>query len=396
MMPQTAVREELLTHDAVAPTIIGAGAAARALPRLGATKNALLVIDDRVHQEHPELALRVRRLVRHDPAGEAQSALLERVARDTAGEPAFEAVIGIGGGSVLDAAKLMRLALQSAASFRSARRRAIAYGVSLLPESKGSGAPSLALIPTTVGTGSEASAVACLHPDTGDSRRLVVGRLMRADTVVLDTTLTRSLTDRGVREGAAEILLRLLGSYVGSPAAAVPDAAAEELVDRVATVVAAGLSGGFDDGLRERLAVASTETHTGWALTGRAAYAAKHWYLANELSSVARAGKVPVTLMLLPAIWQRILTGDTRWGDAERLRRLWRIISLRLSLSADPVRGAVEWTGSWAMPDLRLSDGAIVSAARSCAQVWGGDRPALRGLTEDDVLDVYTASIRGS
>jgi NADP-dependent alcohol dehydrogenase len=218
---------------------------------------------------------------------------------------------------------------------------------------------------------------------------------MRADTVVLDTALTRSVTDRGMREGAAEILLRLLGSYVGSPQASVPDAAAEELVDRVAIVAASALSSGFGDGLRERLAVASTETHTGWALTGRAAYAAKHWYLANELSSVARAGKVPTTLALLPAIWHRLLDGDTRWGDSERLRRLWRIIAERLSLPHDPVRGAAEWSSAWGMPRLLLSEEAIASASRSCVAVWGGDRPALRGLTEGDVFDVYTASFGG-
>lgn len=392
---QTAVREELLTHDRVAPTIVGAGAAARALPRLGATKNALVVIDDRVVEQHPELVLRVRHVVRHDPARESQSDVLERAAYGIADHSGLDAIIGIGGGSVLDAAKLLRLALHSPASFRSTQHRAIAYGVSLLPESWGAGAPTLALIPTTVGTGSEASAVACLHVGGETSRRLVVGRLMRADTVVLDTTLTRSVTDRGMREGAAEILLRVLGSYVGSPPVTVPDAAAEDLVDRVAIVAAAAVSSGFGNGLRERLAVASTETHTGWALTGRAAYAAKHWYLANELSSVARAGKVPTTLALLPAIWRRLLDGDTRWGDSERLRRLWRIIAERLSLPHDPVRGAAEWSSVWGMPRLRLSDETLASASRSCVAVWGGDRPALRGLTEGDVFDVYTASFRG-
>ncbi|MFJ2534561.1 iron-containing alcohol dehydrogenase [Microbacterium maritypicum] len=392
---QTAVREELLTHDRVAPTIVGAGSAARALPRLGATKHALVVIDHRVVEQHPELVLRAQHVIRHDPAREAQSELLERAAHEVASHPGLDAIIGIGGGSVLDAAKLLRLALHSRASFRSAQHRATAYGVSLLPESWGAGSPTLSLIPTTVGTGSEASAVACLHVGGETSRRLVVGRLMCADTVVLDTTLTRSVTDLGMREGAAEILLRLLGSYVGSPPAAVPDAAAEELVDRVATAAAEALSSGFGDGLRERLAVASTETHAGWALTGRAAYAAKHWYLANELSSISRAGKVPTTLALLPAIWHRLLDGDARWGDPERLRRLWRIIAERLSLLPDPVNGAAEWSSVWEMPRLRPSDEAIAAASRSCAAVWGGDRPALRGLTESDVFDVYTASFRG-
>lgn len=165
-----ALREEPLVHDSVAPTIVGVGAALRALPRVGATRNALLLIDSQVYGEHPELGHGVKHLITYDPALESQHSLLDRASgelrkggTDSGEGTDLEAIIAVGGGSVLDAAKLLRLALHSPMSFRSARHAAAAYGVALVPETR-AGGPTLTLIPTTLGTGSEASAVACLQP----------------------------------------------------------------------------------------------------------------------------------------------------------------------------------------------------------------------------------------
>lgn len=396
----TAVRYTLMEHDSVAPTMIGAGTAARSLSRVGAKKNLVLLVDARVAEQHPALSSRARHVFVFDPRLEAQRAWLERahaeIRRESAdhkGSPAVDGIVAIGGGSVLDAAKLLRLLLASAPAFHSVCHAAESFGVSTVPEGWAPEAPSLTLIPTTFGTGSEASAVACLcGAGTSGSRRLVVGALMRADSVALDASLTRSLDDMAVRQGSAEIMLRVLGSYIGSPARAVPDRAAEELVSRVAALADAGIRRGFDDGLREELAVASGETHTGWALVGRNPYAAKHWYLANELSSASLLGKVPVTLALLPAIWGRIIEGDTRLGDVHRLRRLWRIVAETLAIPEDPVSGAAEWATAWGIPSPLTTRDALVTAARSAFEVWGGTRPALHGLTESDVLSIYVSA----
>jgi NADP-dependent alcohol dehydrogenase len=402
-MTAPGTRDPLMTHDIVAATAIGVGAAVRSLSRLGATRNGLILVDRNVHAQHPSLSSRARHVIVFDPRHESQPEILERAhaeirrqigrgGEDTSAS-VVDGIVGIGGGSVMDAAKLLRLLLLSAASFRSACHAAESFGVSIVPEGWTRGAPKLALIPTTLGTGSEASAVACLHGEgPAPARRLVTGRVMRADTVVLDPGLTRSLPDRTVREGAAEILLRILGAYIGSPERDVPDRAAEELAARVAALAETGVRRGFDDRIREALAVASAETHTGWALVGRDPFAAKHWYLANELSSAAQLGKVPVTLGLLPEIWRRIVDGDSRLGDASRLRRLWRIVSQALSLTEDPACGAEEWVSDWGLAPPLVSRDAIARAARGCFEVWGGERPALRGLGEADVLSIYVVA----
>jgi NADP-dependent alcohol dehydrogenase len=314
--------------------------------------------------------------------------------RDAAGSAPRPAIVAIGGGSVIDAAKLLRLRLFSPSVFQAARHGASLHGVSLLPPHSVHDVPRLTAIPTTLGTGAEASAVACVQGAGGiGARRLVVGDALRPDAVVLDARLTRSLHSDAVREGAAEILLRLLGAYVGSVPKDVPDRAAEALVARVSVLAAHGIRHGFDDAVREGLAVASAETHGGWALVGRAPFAAKHWYLANELSSTARLPKVPVTLALLPAVWSRILDGDDRLGSAERLRALWRVVAEHLSLPVDPVNGALAWLDRWGLGSVRVPRAAVIVAARSCARMWGGPRPALHGLSEAEVLEIYATAL---
>lgn len=396
----------LLTHGGAPQMVVGAGAAARAMPRIGSREHGMLLIDARILDRHPQLGSRMRRVFRVDPDTACQDGLLEKLATEIGQDdsergvdgvslaPGAGHIVGIGGGSVLDAAKLLRLRLLSASSFRTARQGARSFGVSMLPDTWGRSASRLTLMPSTLGTGSEVSAVACLHDDDqgGRSRRLVVGSLMRADTVVLDTVLTGSLDDGAVREGAAEILLRLIGGFVGSPARRVPDAAAEELVARVCGAAAIGVREGFTASLRETLALASAETHTGWALVGRSPFGAKHWYLANELSSAAGLRKVPVTLGLLPAIWQRIVDGDGRLGDADRLRRLWCIVARVLALPDDPVRGAAEWARAWEIAVPLIAADVARTAARRCSEIWGGRRPALQGLTEADIAAIYAAA----
>ncbi|MDF2560544.1 MAG: hypothetical protein K0R99_1990 [Microbacterium sp.] len=398
----------LLTHEGTPQIVLGGGSAPRMMPSGGSKDRGILLIDSQVHDQHPQLGLHARHVFRFDPETESQRDVLERASAEVLNVDIVESadpqprapghgdVVAIGGGSVMDAAKLLRLRLLSAAHFRTARHSARMFGVSILPDTWAQGARKLTLMPTTLGTGSEASAVACLVGDREDrSRRLVTGRLIRADVVVLDVALTRTLDDGAVREGVAEILLRVIGGYIGSPPSRVPDVAAEELVLRVAGLAASGIREGFDDSLRESLMLASAETHTGWTLAGRAPFSAKHWYLANELSTAGGIRKVPTTLGLLPAIWQRVLDGDRRLGDAGRLRRLWRIVAGRLGLPDDPASGAEAWRRRWGIEASSLALNVLLPAARRCFEVWANGRPALLGLTETEIVEIYVAAFRG-
>ncbi|MDR6866966.1 NADP-dependent alcohol dehydrogenase [Microbacterium resistens] len=389
-MTAQALPERVAVHDGSVPTVIGAGAALRSLARLGVTEDSLLLIDGRVLDRHPGFGERMRRVICVEPRREPQTQLLDRVQREVGAAERIDAVVGVGGGSVMDAAKLIRLFRGSNTGLRAAQRYAESFGVFLVPEAWGRKRVPLVLIPTTLGTGSEAGAVACL--EGAASRRLVAGAALKADSIVLDPELTRSLDGIALREGAAEILLRIIGGYVGSEPGDVQDAAAEGLAAQAARTAHEGLRRGFDDRIRLLLAAASGETHAGWALAGRDPYGAKHWYLANEISSAQRSRKVPATLRLLPEVWRRVMEGDRRFGDRARLVRIWRIVAAEIDLDADPIRGARAWPSAWGIDLPRFRRSAIAAAARSCSRAWAGRRPALRGISEAEILAVYAAA----
>lgn len=99
----------------------------------------------------------------------------------TARACAADCVIGFGGGSSLDAAKLAALLACSGESL------AEVYGANLC---KGPRLP-LILVPTTAGTGSEVTAVSVVTTDAG--KNVVVSPLLLPDLALLDAELTLNL-----------------------------------------------------------------------------------------------------------------------------------------------------------------------------------------------------------
>lgn len=93
-----------------------------------------------------------------------------------------DCVVGLGGGSSLDAAKLAALLL------RSGEELAQIYGIN---QSKGARLP-LILVPTTAGTGSEVTAVSVVTTGAGE-KNVVISPTLLPDLAVLDAELTRGL-----------------------------------------------------------------------------------------------------------------------------------------------------------------------------------------------------------
>lgn len=114
------------------------------------------------------------------PADPPEAAVETAVAAARAA--AAEAVIGLGGGSSMDTAKLVALLA------RSDQGLAEIYGVGL---AKGPRLP-LIQVPTTAGTGSEATPIAIVTTPS-DEKKGVVSPLLYPDLAVLDATLTLGL-----------------------------------------------------------------------------------------------------------------------------------------------------------------------------------------------------------
>ncbi|MBP2708352.1 iron-containing alcohol dehydrogenase [Microbispora sp. RL4-1S] len=309
-----------------------------------------------------------------------------------------EAVVAVGGGSLLDQAKLAVL-LKSDPTLRTRLTMRHRNGLVLLPPSSEPLVP-LAAVPTTVGTGSELSSAVCLASARG--KRLILGSGLQPELAILDPLSTKTLPGDLLAEGALEILFRLAGMYVGDHTdLPTEDAFAETLLRRLVrlgneladTLAAGGRAGGA---LRLEIAKLSGLSHNPWINHSRDPNACKGWYLANELSSGLGLRKMTAAAALLPHLWAAISAPDPRWGSARRLDRLWEAIWTAEAgrFPRNPVDGVAFLIDSWQV-DRRISadPARIAEITRATVRAWSAGLPTLGTLTSTDIEDLLMRSV---
>ncbi len=367
-------------HEQSTVLLAGRNAAAHALHDVPAGDVSVLYdpavehVVDTVRDAHPRYRFAARP-VHRSPNFDDVKATAAWLA-ESSGAP----LLAVGGGSVLDLAKL---ATTDPAAVARARRRTGSAGFVAMPAGTRRTVPLLAL-PTTIGTGAEVSAVACVD-DAHGHRSLVHCPRFRPDLAILDPLATRSLPMRLVREGALEALLRVAGPEIASPSV-MPMARMEahDLARRLAQALDA-CRDGAGDALRLALAQLSGATHRGWALVGRSPYPSPLWFVANELSMVLRVSKMAATALLLPPWLQRVADGDARWGHRERLADLWNVLAgAQPEDVAGPARDQlVRWRLRPAIT--RPAGDVALDAARRAVSRWGGRLPMLGRFAVDDI-----------
>ncbi len=301
-------------------------------------------------------------------------------------------VLGVGGGSVLDQAKLAVL-MNAVPETRARLAAPQRSGLVLLPTVPASARAALIAVPTTLGTGSESSSVACLT--VSGAKRLVMGASLYPDAAVIDPLATSTLPQELVAEGVLEVLFRLTGLYAGDHAdAPTEDALARTLALRVVELgweLHAARGTGDEAGharLRAEAAKVSGLSHAGWVVLGRPPYASKGWYLANELSSALGVRKMTAVAALLPPLWRAVTDGDTRLGSASRLADLWQALRTAgpRELSADPATGVAQLADAWEVGRrLRADDAQLKAVSARALRAWGAGLPMLDGLTGADI-----------
>ncbi|GAA6152948.1 iron-containing alcohol dehydrogenase [Pseudoteredinibacter isoporae] len=126
-------------------------------------------------------------------------------ALDLARSQGVDGVIGFGGGSSLDSAKLIALMLASGEKLEDI------YGIE---QAKGPRLP-LMLIPTTAGTGSEATAVAIVT--TGETSKMgVVTPLLLPDVAILDAELTLGLPAHITAATGIDAMVHAIEAYTSA------------------------------------------------------------------------------------------------------------------------------------------------------------------------------------
>jgi len=319
--------------------------------------------------------------------------LSQEIAATDAGHRAL--LVAVGGGGVLDQGKLVRLLLSDS---RVERRLATTQrcGFIALP-AEVLAHDILALVPTTLGTGAESSRSACVQLD--GTKRLAHGGSLRADLAVVTPAATRSLPQELIVEGILETLLRLFSPYVGSHS---DRRAQDDMVERYAaqlirvgdTVQRLREAGQqVPDELLAEIAMLSSVSHSDDLLTRRDPYCDVCWPLANELSMVTAARKLPALAALTPVIWRRALDGDARLGSAGRLRRLWTTVASNAwsaSPDSEPDIALASLIQRWGISPLPQSAESMPdAAAKRAARTWGNGLPMLKGLSVSELSALY-------
>ena len=239
---------------------------------------------------------------------EAPVSSLEQISRK-ASEGGYDLLIGVGGGSVMDATK--------AAGFLGANPGSTVQDLieGRLP------AKSLdkILIPTTAGTGSEWSTVAVVTTDTTDDRNYgyLTGRNL-PEAVILDPELTRSLSARITADAGVDALTHAIEAYTCCRANLVTDMYATTAISLVVGSLGPAYAKGslhIED--RYRLSIASAMAMLAASTSGAG--------LAHFMSHALHHKKIPLAHgakvgLLLPYVMEyNLVSGPDKFAEIARL-----------------------------------------------------------------------------
>ncbi len=382
----------------------------------GGARRALLVSDPTVagNTGHPARVSRalsrcgVALRVVDAPGGPPSTVDVDDLARRARLEGA-DLIVAVGGGSIIDLTKTAALEARNPAMLEEGW--AGPAGVVVTERATRPPIPVLAC-PTTVGTGSEVSAVACVRDGRGPAgpgqvKKLLVAAGLRPTAAALDPALTATTPRAVVLSGALEVLLRTIGACMAEDRReALTDAMAAALAGQV---VAAGdlvaLLGAAEPGrvspeeraARHRLAVAGAHTHTGWVLAGRGRYAHQLWYLAHEVASALGVTKMQATAAVLPA-YIRLLgarAGPDSGRPAGRLGEVSRWLGGSGDLGADLRLVLQRWNLPADLASITSGPVAVDDLARRTWSAWGPPSPALQGMQRDDLEALYHDALVG-
>jgi alcohol dehydrogenase class IV len=168
-----------------------------------------------------------------------------------------DAIVGVGGGSVLDVAKVISVLMTNDGP---AERY---FGIGQVPAP---GLP-LVLVPTTAGTGSEVTSIAVLGDPRDNVKKGIVSDRLFARMVLLDPELTVSLPPSVTAATGLDALVHAVESFTGRQATPFSDAVNQAAIGMVAANLRTACADGSDIGAREAMLYASCLAGMGFSNT---------------------------------------------------------------------------------------------------------------------------------
>lgn len=157
-------------------------------------------------------------------------------------------LIGMGGGTPIDSAKAISLYSAYHKDFSSY------MGVSVTGD-----LPPVAAIPTTAGTGSEATKFFCVTDTATDTKLLLGGDSLLPDVAIVDPEFTLSSPKSVTAATGMDALTHAVESYTSKKANPITDLYAKDAVRRIFSCLPAAYEDGHDKRAREQMALAAYE-----------------------------------------------------------------------------------------------------------------------------------------
>ncbi|HBW09869.1 MAG: alcohol dehydrogenase [Pseudomonas sp. BICA1-14] len=247
-----------MSHRIVLPRLmeVGAGASqqlARVLKELGC--NRPLIVTDRMMVELGYVARIAGQL---EEAGIASQCFADTLPEPTAAsiragvemvrQGDFDSIVALGGGSPIDSAKAIGILGKFGGEMRDYR----------FPRDVSEAGLPLIAIPTTAGTGSEATRFTIITDETSDEKMLCAGLGFMPIAALIDYELTLSLPPRVTADTGIDALTHAIEAYVSRKASLYSDAQALEAMRLLAPNLRAAFNEPGNRAAREAMMLGAT------------------------------------------------------------------------------------------------------------------------------------------
>lgn len=292
-------------------------------------------------------------------------------------ENGCDMIVGVGGGSIMDAAK--------AVAFRCVNGGDISDYI--FGRKQGQGALPIILMPTTCGTGSEGNQIAVLtNPDTKDKKALYTMQIMPSASVV-DPDVMTTMPKSVLSSVGFDAFTHALEAYTSKKANPLTDAQALLAIRLITTNLPKLMLDYGDSEAWEAVSLAAT---LGGMVIGAAGVSAAHGmeHPASGLRNIVHGRGLaaltpPIVERLAPALPEKfaevskLLGGRDEKDCAEGIRRFLRSIELDVKLG-----------------DLGILPGDVEWLTENCMKISSGNlNNAPVVFTREEVAEIYRSAI---
>ena len=292
-------------------------------------------------------------------------------------------VLGIGGGSSLDASKGISILAGNSGSI-------LEYvGIDQVPQK---GAPMI-LMPTTAGTGSEVSRGTVITDEDRNTKCVVFSPFVIADTAIVDPLLTLSMPPTVTADTGIDALVHAIETYVSMNATVFSDILAERAIELIADYLPMAWAKGANMEARYQMSLAATLAGMAFASGGVGAVHALAYPLGTEFHMTH--GRT--NAIMLPHIVAYNLAGNVRKYARIAYLMGQDVEGLPMLEAADMAPAAVLELletvnvscriGDYGIPEEALPK--LVAGAMNQSRLFAANP---RDLSEEDVREIYQSA----